>query len=234
MTRPVRKVVVVGAGGHAKVVLEVLRAAGGFEVAGLVDPNPAQAEVLGVRVLGGDDILPGLRSRGVAAAVVALGSNRARERVGDGLRAMGFALPAAVHPSALVSPSARIGDGAVVMARAVLGTLAAVGEFAIINTGAVVEHDNRIGRAAHVAPGVALAGSVTVGDRALVGVGSAVRPGIRIGADAVVGAGSAVVADVADGMSVGGVPARALRRGGGGWRPACFPRPYAWGKAGGD
>jgi UDP-perosamine 4-acetyltransferase len=209
--------VIVGAGGHAKVVIEVFRALGGFRLVGLVDPAPPGGTVLGLPVLGGDEMLPALRREGVEAAFVALGHNRVRQRIGAELAGLGYALPVAVHPSALVSPSARIGAGAVVMARAVVGTETEVGDLAIVNTGAVIDHDNVIGAAAHVAPGCALAGVVRVGERSLVGVGSAVRPGIRIGADVTVGAGSAVVADVPDGLRVGGAPARPLR-------PAGAPR----------
>lgn len=211
MGREKQKILVVGAGDHAKVVLELLWAMDSFEVVGLLDPFPKASRVLGVPVLGGDDLLPGLLQQNVSAAMVAIGSNFMRQQMGQTLLAMGFTLPAVVHPSAHISPSATIGQGAIVMARAVVGTLSIVSELAIINTGAIVEHDNYIGYAAHIAPGAALAGRIRVGDRALVGVGSAVHPGISIGSDSVVGVGSAVVEDVPSGKTVAGSPARELR-----------------------
>ena len=206
------RLVVIGAGGHAKVVIEAIRAAAVGEVAGLIDPAPAAPKLLGVPVLGGDEMLARLRGEGIGAAVVALGENALRERTGHRLRELEFVLPCVIHPAALISPTASLGDGTVIMAAAVVGTETVIGRLAIVNTGAVVDHDNRIGIAAHVGPACGLAGNVHVGDRALIGVGSAVRPGIRIGADAIVGAGAAVVADVPDRGVVGGVPARALRR----------------------
>jgi len=207
------RVVIIGGGGHAKVVIEALRAAGFPSPIGILDPCPPALVVHGVTVLGGNEALEQLRVQGASAAVVALGDNGLRQQVGDRLTALGFALPPVLHPAAYLSPSAVVMQGVVVMARACLGPDAIIGRLTIVNTGAVVEHDNRLGQAAHVAPGCALAGGVLVGDRALVGAGTAVRPGITIGADAVVGAGSAVVRDVPPGARVGGVPAVALRPG---------------------
>lgn len=203
--------ILIGAGGHGRVVLELVRALGIYDVVGFVDPEPAASTILGVPVLGGDDVLPGLRAQGVTDAFVAMGSNRLRQRIGGKLEALGYNQPSLVHPSAFLSPTARLGAGVLVMARAVLGTEALLGRWAILNTGAVADHDNQLHEACHVAPGCALAGTVQVGARSLIGVGSSVRPNITIGADVVVGAGSAVVADVPAGARIGGAPARPLR-----------------------
>ena len=205
------KLIVIGAGAHAKVVIEAIRAAALGEIIGLIDPSPVSHSVLSVPIIGDDDDLERLRIEGIESAVVALGGNALRLKVANKLRDLGFALPAVIHPSALVSPSALVEEGAILMARAVLGTESVLRALAILNTAASVDHDNIIGVAAHIAPGCALAGNVDVGERALVGIGSAVVPGIRIGAGAVVGAGSAVVQNVAAGSTVGGAPARILR-----------------------
>ena len=203
---------VIGGGGHAKVVIEAIRAMNG-EVVGVIDASPGVREVLGVPVVGDDDALPSLRAKGLTCVALGLGANALRERIGRRVKELGFLLPPILHPSALVSPSAKIGEGVVVMARAVVGVETVLRDMSLVNTGAVLDHDNDLGVAAHVAPGCALAGNVRVGDRSLIGVGSAVRPGVRIGVDVVVGAGSAVVADIDDGACVGGAPARPIRLG---------------------
>ena len=107
MTGSLPLLVLVGAGGHGKVTLEAVRAMGGFEVVGFVDPSPPEPVVLGVPVLGDDAVLPRLRADGLTAAVVALGGNGVRQRVGERLRGLGFALPTVLHPAALVAPSAQ-------------------------------------------------------------------------------------------------------------------------------
>jgi UDP-perosamine 4-acetyltransferase len=204
--------VIVGAGGHAKVIVDLLRAAHpGLELIGFTDLDARPRAVAGLPVLGDDGELERLRAEGVALAFVALGDNRGREAVGARLAALGFRLPQAVSLRAAVSPSVRIGRGVAVMAGAVINADAAIGDLAIVNSGAVVEHDVEMGVATHVGPGCAVAGSVRVGARSLLGVGASVAPGVIIGADVVVGAGACVVRDLADGVVAMGVPARPVR-----------------------
>lgn len=207
------RIVVLGAGGHAKVVVATLQAAGRTVAAALDDdPERTGARLLGVEVVGGVERLDAL---GATAAVAAIGDNRARARL---VARVEEALPdltwtIAVHPAAVVHPSVVLGAGSVVFAGAVVQPDTVVGAHAIVNTAASVDHDGRLGAFVHLAPGARLAGGVEVGDGALLGIGCAVLPGRRVGAWAVVGGGATVSADVGDGWTVVGTPAR--RREGG-------------------
>jgi UDP-perosamine 4-acetyltransferase len=203
-------VVILGAGGHAKVVVELLRASGQTLV-GLLDADPTPRQVLGVDVIGDDLRLPALRREGIGRAFIALGDNRLRAEVGRKLGELGFELVNAISPQAMVSPSVRLGAGVAIMAGAVINAEGRIEDLAIINTGAVIDHDAWIGEAAHVAPGCALAGNVTVGRRAFLGIGCSVVPGISIGDDAIVGAGACVLRDVAAETTAVGVPAQSRR-----------------------
>lgn len=209
---PAARAVVAGAGGHAKVVIELIRAAHPeVEIVGLVDADATPRTVLGLPVIGDDSALAGLRGQGLAWAFPALGDNAAREALAARLARAGFGLLQAISPAAMVSPSARLGAGIAIMAGAVINAETVVEDLAIINTGALVDHDCRIGQAAHVAPGCVVTGTVTVGDRAFLGAGVSVIPGISIGADAVVGAGACVTNDIPPAVVAVGVPARVLR-----------------------
>lgn len=205
-----RQLLVIGAGGHARVVIDVARAAGYDPVAAL-DPDSIGSTCNGVLVVGDDAMAQRLFDEGVTQGVVAIGDNRLRWMLGERLRAIGFTLPPVVHPSAIVSPSARVGDGAVLMPLAVVNASATIGRLAIVNTAAVVEHDCAIGDGAHVAPGCRLGGTVSVGTGALLGIGSVVRPEASIGDFAVIGAGSTVIGDIAGHQVATGNPATIRR-----------------------
>ena len=205
------QVVVLGASGHAKVVIEILEETREWNIIGCTTTRELSGEVLNYPVLGSDDLLPALYGSGVRHALVGIGDNRLRRQVSRRAHEMGFALINAVSPRAVVSPRARLGCGVVVMAGAVLNVDSIFGDGAIVNTRASVDHDCRVGPYAHIGPGVSLAGGVEVGEGAFLGIGSCVIPGVKIGPWAIVGAGAAVIKDVPERATVVGVPARVIR-----------------------
>ncbi len=201
-------IIVVGGGGHAKVVIDLLHASGLYDPVECTDAACAAGEVLGIPVRGGDERLDALLSEGVRHIALAVGDNAVRRRLGESLTARGFVAPCLIHPSAVVAPSACVGEGTVVLARAVVNATAQVGRFCIVNTGAIVEHDCGLEDGAHLASGATLAGGVRLGREVLFGAGAVAVPGARVGARSVVGAGAVVVGAVAADVTVTGCPAR--------------------------
>jgi UDP-perosamine 4-acetyltransferase len=205
-------VVILGAGGHAKVVIELMRGEGRYDIIGCTDSAADSAAVLGVAVMGSDDILTDLRHRGIRHAFVALGDNALRLQAAAKVVGLGFELVNAISPRATVSPTVFLGRGIAIMAGAVINAEATICDLVIINTGASVDHDCRIGEAAHLAPGTVLAGGVEVGRLAFLGTGATVIPRVRIGEAAVIGAGATVIGNIAPRTVAVGVPARPLVR----------------------
>ncbi len=224
-------IVGLGAGTHAKSVLEAIRSAGAFDVVALVDDDPALAgsTLLGIPITGA------LTRHDAAHAFLGIGGigdSGPRRRAAERLLAEGFELPRILHATAAVSPWARLGRGAQVLATAVVNAEATLGDGALVNTGAVIEHDCVVGEFAHVAPGATLGGGAVVGAHAHVGMGAVIIEGVTVGEGAFVAAGAVVVADVAEAVRVAGVPGRtipAYRRNpapiGDSWRPN--PPPYS-------
>ncbi len=203
-------IVVVGSGGHAKVVIELLRAMGETVSHCIGGVNDAP-HCLGVPVLAGDHHLALLRIKGFRRAIVAVGSNQARQRLADLVAQAGYELVNAISPRAMISPTATLGQGIAIMAGAILNADCRIEDLAIINTGASIDHDCVIRRAAHVAPQCALAGNVTVGEGSFLGVGCKVIPGIHIGDNTTIGAGGVVVRDLPGGVIAVGVPTRVIK-----------------------
>lgn len=208
------RVLLLGGGGHARVVADIVRALGG-EVVGVCERDASSVgEVVepgGTRVITWngelfDDLDGFMSEHAISSAVVAIGHNGVRERLSDQLGA--YLCGALVHPAVIASPSSSIGEGSVALPGVILNAAARVGRDTILNTACIVEHDCVVGDHVHVSPNATLCGGVTVGDRAWIGAGATLIPGVTVGEGAVVGAGAVVIRDVPAGVTAVGVPAR--------------------------
>lgn len=206
--------VIIGAGGHGRVVLDILRQAHSVDPIGFLDANPALhgQRVDGLEVLGEPADIPRLAHRHIDSAIVAIGDNATRNMYAQALAAYGIHLSNAIHPKATVADTAKLGSNIVICAGAVICAHCRIGDSSIINTASIVDHESAIGRATHICPGARLAGRVTVEDFAFVGIGATIVQCLTIGRGSTVGAGAVVLKDVAAFTTVVGVPARPIRQ----------------------
>jgi UDP-perosamine 4-acetyltransferase len=207
-----KKIIFLGGGGHAKVLIDLVRFIDKYEITGILDLQlKKRTMILDIPVLGGDDQLSVIFNNSIRTVCVAVGSakdNEVRCRLFDMARNMGFEILSLVHPNSFVSEESTISDGVQVMAGVTIQTNTFIGENSIINTGAIIDHDCFVGRHTHVCPGVVIAGGVIIGDNSFIGPGATIIKGVKIGNNSVVGAGAVVVNDVSDGLKVKGVPAK--------------------------
>jgi len=207
------KIVVVGGGGHAKIVISILKKMNKYKIIGYTD-NKNKGDLLGIPYLGSDDILIDLRYRNIKNAVLGIGhldSSKIRVKIYHNLLDLEYSYPAIISPDALISEDTSIGMGTVVVDGAVINTGVEIGEFSIINTNSSIDHDCRIGNFVHIAPGVTLSGGVSVGDYTFVGAGSVVIQNISIKGHCTIGAGAVVNKDIITKGTYIGKPAKKIK-----------------------
>lgn len=198
------RLVVIGAGGHGKVIADIaLR--NGYSDLSFVD-DYATGQCMNFPIIGNTELLENLND-GKTDFVIAIGNNKTRSMIAERYHVHWVKL---IHPSAQIAYGVEIGEGTVVMAGAVINPDAKVGKHCIVNTCAVVEHDNCLGDYVHVSPNAALGGTVHVGRKSHIGIGAAVRNNITIANDTVIGAGAVVVKDLTEGTTYIGIPARKM------------------------
>ncbi|PZE20470.1 acetyltransferase [Paenibacillus xerothermodurans] len=206
------KLLIIGAGGHGKVVADCAKESGRWDTIAFLDNKQPRPQ----RVLDWD-VLDRLENahyylQEYPDVIVAIGDNALRLKLMETYKQMGFCLATVIHPSACVSRYAALGEGTVILPKAAVNAGAVLGAGCIINTGASVDHDGVIGKGVHISPGAHLAGNVRVGDLTWIGIGASVIQQVQIGANVIVGAGTVVIRSVTSNTTVVGIPGRAISR----------------------
>jgi sugar O-acyltransferase (sialic acid O-acetyltransferase NeuD family) len=211
---PSKPVIVLGAGGHASVLIDALQESS-QEIMGITDPDETlwNKDFMGLDVLGNDEIIFNIHPERIEL-VNGLGSvksTRTRQKLFESFRSRGYSFASVIHPKAVLSSRVTMAEGVQILAGAIIAPNVLIGANTLVNTGAILEHDCVIGNHVHVAPGVRMAGGVRVGDGAHIGIGCTILQKVQLGDGCVVGAGAVVLHSIATGETVVGVPARPLK-----------------------
>lgn len=209
------KILLIGAGSHCKVILDLLLASREYEIAGIIDlKKNLGTEVFGIPVIGTDAGLPGFFKSGINYCFISIGSigdTRLRIKLYNLAKKTGFVLPNLINSDALVSPRVALGEGNYVAPGVFINAGTRIGNNCIINTGSIIEHDCRIGHFVHLSPGSVLSGGVSIGDHSHIGTGSIIIQGVQIGKKTIIGAGSVVMKNVRDCRIAYGNPCKERR-----------------------
>lgn len=205
-----KKIVIIGAGGHAKVLIDIFKSMKIYKIIGATSSDKIKRTIYGIPILGDDSILLDLYKKGVNNAFIAIGDCKLRNRIFDHTNKIGFNIVNAISPHTNISPTVKIGKGVAIMPGVSINVDSIIEDNVIINTNASIDHDNVIKKSAHIGPGCNLAGNVTVGEGTFLGIGCKVIPKIFIGKWSIIGAGSVIIKDVPSNTKVFGVPAKII------------------------
>ena len=209
-----KNIVLIGGGGHCKVVISILKKLDNFEIAGIVDNYKSESFINGIKIIGTDDDLKDIYKSGIHNALITVGSikdNAKRYRLFNMAREIGYKFPVIISPEAIVDESVKIDEGTVVMPGSIINIDSFIGKNCIINTGTIIEHDCKIGDYCHIAPGVHISGTVNIGELSFIGIGATIIQGIKIGKNVTIGAGSVVIKDISDNVIAVGNPAKIVK-----------------------
>jgi len=209
-----KKIVLIGGGGHCKVVISILKKLGNFEIAGIVDNYKTDSFMSGIKIIGTDDDLKGIYKSGIYNALITVGSikdNTKRYRLFNMAKEIGYKFPVIISPEAIVDESVKIGEGTVIMPGSIINVDSSIGNNCIINTGSIIEHDCKIGDHCHIAPGVHISGEANIGELSFIGIGATIIQGIKIGKNVTIGAGSVLIKDIPDNVIALGNPAKIMK-----------------------
>jgi len=207
------KILIIGAGGHARVLISSLKALQ-LEIIGILDsaPNMLGQPIAGIPSIGNDDKISDYPPDSIELVngIGSVSSTEKRKVIYDKFKKLGYSFANVIHPSAIIMDDVRLGEGVQIMAGAIVQTGCVIGDNAIVNTGAILDHNCVIGDHTHVAPGVVLSGDVQIGAMAHIGTAATIIQGIKIGPAAIIGAGAVVIKDIPSNVKVAGVPAKII------------------------